>query len=184
MTTIAYSGAAIAIDSMITYDNEVLETNGVKYFNIFNKDRKIVLTLLFTGEMGSIISHCNKISKLEEAIAEVEDSEKEVLSCLVQSMLHSEVFDPGHLRKCIVVVFNHMNSEISEFYSKCGELSSCMKVTRPKAWGSGRKFATAAMKCGKHAYQAVAISSELDTLTGGTIHSFFGGKQDVFTYKH
>ena len=44
-------------------------------------------------------------------------------------------------------------------------------VSAPFAIGSGEDFALAAMACGKTAAEAIAIAEQLDTYTGGQIHT-------------
>jgi ATP-dependent protease HslVU (ClpYQ) peptidase subunit len=109
--------------------------------------------IVYIPEQGAYIGGAGDCAQIEAFIEYFRKNGKAKLECL----------------KDIEVIVVYTDGRC--FYY-CEASEKPISIEGPFAIGSGEDFAVTAMHCGRTASEAIKVAEELDTYTGGTIHTF------------
>lgn len=145
MTTIAWDGTTLAVDSQVSMGSDVIDNNAVKLWKNIAGFRAIAAC----GEWGKVL---DMILVLEKA------TPKDLLKTR-----------PGFSE--ITLVGLTKKGKLFEYcWNSKGEVHQC-EILCSCAWGSGYAYAVSAMDFGKNSKEAVKYSATRDTYTNNIIQS-------------
>ncbi len=153
MTTIAYDGKTLAVDSRISSLSSISSDNYMKLFKLESID--------YFGDQLLYIALSGNVSDMHK---------------FTQQIKHKGTIFTGDKKK--VELWGIILGQEFNYYLDPGLKLVAMPKKEHLAEGSGRDFALSAMSLGLDAVAAVKHAMKFDAATGGKVESvFIGGKK-------